>query len=212
MDTNSRTQLPPGQQLVAAGKWPIIGERLPAPVAGELKNWTLSIRGLVHQPLQLSLEQMLQRPLACHTIDIHCVTRWSKLGVTFEGIPLKQLIETAQPLPSAQFIVFRSHSPRKHSSSLALSTALSQETLIALKVDGQPLELEHGGPVREHGFPFPWARPEWTRDEMTPPNRPAPRPYLTRTVLPRMRKEPRTGAPWRGGGAQHVGRPTGAGP
>lgn len=145
MKPNPDPQLPPGQQLVAPGKWPIIGERTPATVP---EQWVLEIGGATDQRLLLTLDDLRQLPQIRQTIDIHCVTRWSKMGVEFEGVPLGDLLNLAGLQPAARFVSFNSHSVRDHSTSLALDAAVQQATLIALKVDGLPLSLEHGGPVR----------------------------------------------------------------
>lgn len=143
-----RSVLPPGQQLVAKGKWPIIGEREPAPFPTDRSEWGLAISGQIEKPVQLTLQELLNLPQTCQRIDIHCVTRWSKLGVEFEGVSLRHLLGMSRPKEMARFISFGSHSLRNHSSSLELPVALELDTLIALKVDGRFLETEHGGPIR----------------------------------------------------------------
>ena len=137
-------RLPPGQQLVARDKWPIIGERSPAQNLPD----TLTIRGLVRQPKTWSLLELAQLTQTTATMDIHCVTRWSKFDVTFQGVLLRDLLEQTGIDPSVRFVSFNSHSVRKHSSTLPLSDAIQLETLIATRVDARPLELDHGGPIR----------------------------------------------------------------
>jgi DMSO/TMAO reductase YedYZ molybdopterin-dependent catalytic subunit len=148
MNSESQSKLPPGQQLVAAGKWPIIGEREPASLSNFGNGWTLTIGGSVEEPTSFSLDDLQRTPMTHQIIDIHCVTRWSKLGVMFSGIPLKQMLKMVRPTEEAKFISFVSHSARGHSSSLLLETALQQDTLIGLNADGHPLGFDHGGPVR----------------------------------------------------------------
>lgn len=138
-------KLPPGQQLVAPGKWPRIGEREPANTE---EPWSLQISGLVENHVTYSLDELTRLAGTTITIDIHCVTRWSKLGVTFGGLYLNEILEEAKVLSNAQFISFVSRSSRKHSSSLRLADAIQLKTFIALTVDSEPLELEHGGPIR----------------------------------------------------------------
>jgi DMSO/TMAO reductase YedYZ molybdopterin-dependent catalytic subunit len=138
-------RLPPGQQLVAPGKWPIIGEKSPAQSS---QPWQLSITGLVTNPLSLSLDQLRSLPQSKLVVDIHCVTRWSKFEVEFGGVMLADLLATSIVGPAAKFVSLIARSDRKHATSLALDTAISQQTLIAIDVDGQPLPSEHGGPIR----------------------------------------------------------------
>lgn len=142
---NLQPDLPPGQQLVAPGKWPIIGEKSPA---RSDKPWSLSIFGGNANPVDLTLEQLGSLPQTKQVIDIHCVTRWSKLAVEFEGVLLSDLLAQSEASSQANFISFGSRSARQHSSSLALDVAIELRTLIALRVDGEPLSTDHGGPIR----------------------------------------------------------------
>ena len=139
------TSLPPGQQLAAPGKWPVVGERLPAVPAG---GWTVTLGGLTKSRLVFTPNDLARLPIVERAVDIHCVTRWSQPGVRFEGVLLETLLQHTHPLPEAQFISFSAHSERGHSTSLALVEALELGTLIALRANGQPLATEHGGPVR----------------------------------------------------------------
>jgi DMSO/TMAO reductase YedYZ molybdopterin-dependent catalytic subunit len=148
MNGESKPHLPPGQQLVASGKWPIIGEREPASLEAFQNGWKLTIGGCIEKPVSFSLNELRQFPVIRPTIDIHCVTRWSKLGVVFEGVLLADLLQSVRPTATAKFISFISHSPRSHSSSLSLATALEQKTLIAFAADDSPLGIDHGGPIR----------------------------------------------------------------
>jgi len=137
--------LPPGQQLVAPGKWPLVGERMPAVCDAP---WTVSIGGLAKHPIRLGLAELRSLPQVELEVDIHCVTRWSKPGVRFRGVSLAQFLQLAAPSGEANFVSFVARSDRQHSTSLSVETALSLGTLLALEVDGQPLPVEHGGPVR----------------------------------------------------------------
>lgn len=81
-------------------------------------------------------------------IDIHCVTRWSKLDVPFVGVTLKELLNHVAVDSKAKYISFVSRSPRAHSTSLPIDVALEHECLIALSAEGRPLDPGHGGPIR----------------------------------------------------------------
>lgn len=141
----SNQKLPPGQQLVASTKWPFVGEREPL---RSNKPWTLEIAGLVDQPNTFSLDQLQQLPSTEMTVDIHCVTRWSRLGVNFRGVMLETLINQASTKSDCHFVSFIARSERKHSTSLSLDESIKLKTMIAYEVDGQPLPTEHGGPIR----------------------------------------------------------------
>ncbi len=139
------SRLPPGQQLVAAGKWPVVGERAPLPPP---ETWTLDISGLVEQPRSFSLGELQSFRAGQYKCDIHCVTRWSKLDVVWTGVELRTLLDACRPQPAAKFVSFMAHSPRAHSTSLPLDDALQLGVIVVWAADGVPLALEHGGPLR----------------------------------------------------------------
>ncbi len=94
------------------------------------------------------LDELLGMPQVERQIDIHCVTRWSKLGCTFGGVPLMALIDQAQAREQSRFVSMVARSEREHSTSLPLAVVQRLEPLVALSCVGQPLAVEHGGPVR----------------------------------------------------------------
>lgn len=138
-------QLPPNQQLVAPGKWPLVGQREPLADEGP---WTVSVAGAVERECCWSLDKLRAMPQATMQVDIHCVTRWSKLGATFSGVPLAVLLEHTGINPAARFASFVARSAGGHHTSLPLADALSLGTLLALTFDVEPLATAHGGPVR----------------------------------------------------------------
>ena len=104
IDRASQQQsLPPGQQLVAPGKWPIIGERLPAQSD---RPATLSISDQADSAAQITLSELKQLKQTTTLIDIHCVTRWSKLGVRFTGVLLSDLLDHLGIGCGAPFVSF----------------------------------------------------------------------------------------------------------
>jgi len=139
------TPLPPGQALTS--KFPVVGERLPAPEALDLATWRLRVDGLVTHPLELDWEGWLALPKSDREADLHCVTGWSRLGNRLSGTPLAELLERAAPLPAAAFVRFEAASPRRHDTSLPLSVA-REDTWLVHAVDETPLTLEHGFPLR----------------------------------------------------------------
>jgi hypothetical protein len=138
-------QLPPGQQLVAAGKWPLVGERT---ARATNEPWIVHVGGLIDSPRSFSLTDLAALPRSQCTVDIHCVTRWSKPAVRFGGVLFADLLSRVQPQSAVRFVSFTARSERNHSTSLVLADALALKTLVALDCEGQPLAVEHGGPVR----------------------------------------------------------------
>ncbi|MEX0587020.1 MAG: molybdopterin-dependent oxidoreductase [Pirellulales bacterium] len=139
------SNLPPGQQLAAPDKWPIVGERAAAQTSGP---WTVEIAGEISHPVRWSLEELAALPQIEQTVDVHCVSRWSKPAMRFSGVPLAALLESAGVRPTARFVSFVARSERGHDTSLPLADAIELGTLVALTCDDRALAPEHGGPVR----------------------------------------------------------------
>lgn len=139
------TRLPPNQALASAGKWPVVGERAPR---ASSEPWAVAVDGLVDNPRSWSLAELAAMPQVDRQVDIHCVTRWSRLDARFAGVPLAQLLEACAPRPEARFVSFVARSERDHSTSLPLADLRQLDALVALAHEGQPLDQIHGGPVR----------------------------------------------------------------
>ncbi len=145
---SSATLLPPGQSLTR--KFPVVGEQQPTADALDLERWQLSIAGLVERPLELSwraYSALADRSGAEREVDLHCVTGWSRLATRLGGLPLAALLERVVPLPAAQFVRFEAYSSRAHDTSLPLELA-RRDTWLVHSVDGLPLAIEHGFPLR----------------------------------------------------------------
>jgi len=135
-EKSNLNRIPPGQQLVAQGKWPFIGQRAPS---RSDRPWQVSVTGQVEHPITLSLEQLGTQPQCSMTIDIHCVTRWSKLDANFSGVLLEHLLSLAKPKADAKYISFVSRTDNQHSSSLEIETAINLKTMIVKNDDRNPL-------------------------------------------------------------------------
>ena len=135
-------RVPPGQVVTA--KWPVLhyGD-VPAV---DTNTWTFEISGLVERPFTLSFADLLALPQTQVRCDIHCVTRWSRLGNTFEGVSVQLLLERARVKPPAAYCLVLAE--QDFTTNLPLADLDRPENLIALKHDGAPLTPEHGGPAR----------------------------------------------------------------
>jgi DMSO/TMAO reductase YedYZ molybdopterin-dependent catalytic subunit len=135
-------RLPPGQYLTE--KWPVLHAGTVPSI--DLATWTLEISGEVKRPLTLAWEQLLELPSREVTVDIHCVTRWSRFDTTFKGVHWSELAKLVAPKPSARFVV--AHAEQGFTSNVPLATIEDEEALVAYEADGEPLTAEHGWPVR----------------------------------------------------------------
>lgn len=138
-------QLPPGQ--AETHKFPVTGEKAPLSEALDPARWRLHVVGLVDNPIEWTLSDVRSLPQGQLVADIHCVTGWSRFGLTFGGTPLSDLLDIVRPTAAARFVRFIAYSPRGHDTSLPLSLA-REDTWLVHTVDGQPLDPEHGGPLR----------------------------------------------------------------
>ncbi|HEY0720949.1 MAG TPA: sulfite oxidase-like oxidoreductase [Gammaproteobacteria bacterium] len=134
--------LPPGQHRV--NRLPVLDLGIHPVVA--LADWRLTIHGLVNNSLVLSWEELRALPQVEITADIHCVTRWSCLDVHWSGVAVKQLLESVEPQPEGRFVTL--HSYDNYTTNLPLAALLDDDVLLAHSLNGEPLSVEHGGPVR----------------------------------------------------------------
>jgi len=136
-------RLPPGQ-YDAGRTWPVLTAE--ATPRLHTDDWTFTIEGLVAKRITWTWEEIHGLPWSTFNGDIHCVTTWSKLGITFSGISVDTLLEVARPLPEASFVMAWSHTG--YTTNLPLSDVTDGRAWVALEVDGEALPREHGGPAR----------------------------------------------------------------
>ena len=123
-------------------------------------NWRLVIDGLVARPMSLSLAQLRRLPARTQITRHDCVEGWSAIG-GWTGVPLGLLLKAAGPQPGARYAVFYcadnldgepakggDQAPGQYYESLDLVDAFHPQTLIAYAMNGQPLAVPHGAPLR----------------------------------------------------------------
>ncbi|HXF81346.1 MAG TPA: sulfite oxidase-like oxidoreductase [bacterium] len=135
-------RLPPGQY--ATEKWPVLHYGTVPPF--DPARWHFEVFGEVERPVRLTYPEFTALPRTTLTCDIHCVTAWSKLGVTFEGVPARAVLELAGVKPTAQFVMV--HAEQGYETNLPLAYLLAPDALLASRADGQDLTPEHGWPLR----------------------------------------------------------------
>lgn len=138
-------RLPPGQSLTE--RFPVLhyGPTVRYP---SLEKWDFKIFGLVEEDKSWTWEEFNKLPRTSVTMDIHCVTRWSKFDTTWEGVSLKTLIDEGyiKPLPQAKFVI--QHCEHGFTTNTPLDFMLHDNVLLATHYNGQPLEPDHGYPLR----------------------------------------------------------------
>lgn len=110
-------------------------------------TWQFSVQGLVERPLQMNWEQFLQLKRKVQVSDFHCVTGWSVTQVTWEGVPLSELLDKAGIKPTGQYVKFYS-GDGVYTDALSLEQAMLPDVMVAVLMDGRPIPQDLGGPVR----------------------------------------------------------------
>lgn len=142
IDPALAARIPPGQFLTQ--RWPVlhVGDVPPFDPA----TWDFRVFGLVDRELTLTWPDVEALPRTTVTADMHCVTRWSALDLTFEGVPVRHLIALAGVKPEARFAMF--HGEGGYSANVPIEVVADNQVLLALAHDGAPLTPEHGYPLR----------------------------------------------------------------
>ncbi|MGN6127377.1 MAG: molybdopterin-dependent oxidoreductase [Humibacter sp.] len=115
-------------------------------------TWKLTIDGMVGEPLTLTFAQLLALPLEEHTITLACVS--NEVGgnlvgnATWLGYPVRKLLARVKPESSADMVLSRSVDGFTAGTPLDVLTDIGTDALIAVGMNGSPLPLEHGFPVR----------------------------------------------------------------
>ena len=141
-DADVAERIPPGQYRT--DKFPVL--HYGSVPTGDLARWDFRVFGAVDSPFTLTWAEFTELPRRTVLTDIHCVTRWSKLDTTWEGVPIGAILELARLRPSAGFVV--AHCEQGYTTNLPLSVLDDDDVLLADTFDGLPLEPEHGYPLR----------------------------------------------------------------
>jgi DMSO/TMAO reductase YedYZ molybdopterin-dependent catalytic subunit len=136
------TRVPPGQYVTS--DFPILSAG-PTPRT-PLDRWSLSVEGALTVPVQWTWDELLRLPAQAFEVDIHCVTKWSKLGTRWEGVSLDTIFEHAQPGPDARFVT--AHCDGGYTTNVPLADLTGGKAFIAYRYEGEPLSRAHGGPAR----------------------------------------------------------------
>ena len=132
--------LPPGQYLVE--DFPVLSAG-PTPRI-DLEDWEFTITNETGERQRWSWDAFRALPSEAPTVDIHCVTKWSKLGTSWEGVSLDTLLEGLDT--SAGFALVSCYGG--YSTNLPLEDLTDGKAWITFRYDAQDLEPEHGGPAR----------------------------------------------------------------
>ena len=135
-------RLPPGQYHT---------ERYPILHVGDVPDisrdgFRLRVFGEVERPTTFTFADLLALGAVDETVDIHCVTKWTKLDMQWKGVRFRDVVNECGVLPSARFVL--EHAAYGYTTNVPLADCMRDDVLIAWEHDGVALEPEHGGPVR----------------------------------------------------------------
>jgi DMSO/TMAO reductase YedYZ molybdopterin-dependent catalytic subunit len=134
------SRIPPGQYLV--DDFPVLSAG-PTPRT-PLDEWSLTIQGAVDEPVSWTWEEFLALPGEPVTVDIHCVTKWSKLDTDWIGVSLDTLLEGIET--EAEYAT--AWCDGDYTTNIPLEDLTGGRAWVAHTYAGEPLHPEHGGPAR----------------------------------------------------------------
>jgi DMSO/TMAO reductase YedYZ molybdopterin-dependent catalytic subunit len=142
-DTLRENRIPPHQARTR--KWPVLDAFGPPKI--DLARWRFQVKGLVERPASFTWNEFQALPRVKVFSDFHCVTRWSRLGNLWEGVRTSELFSRAGVLPEAQYVLVSGYD-WGWTTNMPLAAFLAEDALFADTHDGEPIPLEHGGPLR----------------------------------------------------------------
>lgn len=135
-----KVDLPPGQYLTQ--DFPVLSAGATPHVS--LDAWRLEVSGSQGVARRWTWEEFRALDAEEVTVDLHCVTRWSKVATTWTGVPVETLLNEADV--EGDFVVASSYGG--YTTNLPLEDLLDGKAWVAFEYDAEPLVPEHGGPAR----------------------------------------------------------------
>lgn len=115
------------------------------------RSYHLEVKGLVHQPLNLSLEEIKSLPKQQQITKHNCIQGWTGIA-EWGGVSMAELLKRCGPLPNARFVVFWSYSNdtagKPFYEALPIEAVLHPQTILAYEMNYRPLPMPHGAPLR----------------------------------------------------------------
>jgi DMSO/TMAO reductase YedYZ molybdopterin-dependent catalytic subunit len=136
----SRPELPPGQYL--AHDFPVLSAG-PTPRV-PLDRWRFTVTTEIGAKQSWTWDEFRQLPAEDVTVDLHCVTKWSKLDTAWRGVSLDTLLADVET--SADYTLVHAHGG--YTTNVPLEDLLDGKAWVAYQYDGEDLAAEHGGPAR----------------------------------------------------------------
>jgi DMSO/TMAO reductase YedYZ molybdopterin-dependent catalytic subunit len=156
------SRVPPGQYVT--DDFPVLSAG-PTPRTS-LDEWSFALQDADERELATwSWKEVMALPSTAITVDIHCVTKWSKLDMRWKGVTIDALLEAAGIDPPAEYVM--AFCDGGYTTNLAMEDLVDGRGMVAYEYEGEPIEPEHGGPARlvvPHLY-F-WKSAKWVRGLM----------------------------------------------
>ena len=133
-------RLPPGQYAEAG--FPVLTAG-PTPRI-DTASWSFRIDGMVGHEREWTLDEFRALPFETVPCDIHCVTKWSKLGTNFGGVSMDVLLDGVEP--RGDYVMQHTH--EGYTTNVPLADLTGDRAWVVTEHEGEPLQSEHGGPAR----------------------------------------------------------------
>lgn len=157
-DATLADRLPPGQ---------FPARRLPVLHQGDVplfdpSTWSLRLTGLIRHPCEFTWEQFEALPIITIKADMHCVSRWSMLDTTWQGVSFRELLCRVQPRAAARYVLVACDGG--YEENLPIEAVDDDDIVLATHRDGEPLTPQHGFPLRLI-VPkrYAWKSAKWVR-------------------------------------------------
>jgi DMSO/TMAO reductase YedYZ molybdopterin-dependent catalytic subunit len=145
-------KLPPGQ--FETDKWPIL--HVGDVYKFDEETWNFTLFGEVKEEVTLSFREFMNLPKTVSTVDMHCVTTWSKFGTSFEGIAFRELlklIELNEDVNYVQIFGYYDGDRMGYCANLPLEELLGDNSLFVYRWkdgnhDWEDIDPKHGYPLR----------------------------------------------------------------
>ena len=135
-------RIPPGQHAVK--DFPVLSAG-PTPRT-PLASWSFTIEGLVKEPVSWGWEDFQKLPAEVFTMDISCVTKWTKLDTHWRGVSVDILLEHVELDRRGMFVT--AFCDGGYTTNIPLPDLVNGQAFVAYEYEGKPLAPEHGGPAR----------------------------------------------------------------
>jgi len=141
--TGASDRTPPGQYVTA--EFPVLSAG-PTPRT-PLATWWFTLEDAQGNELyRCTWDELLALPASELTVDLHCVTKWSKLGTRWKGVSFEALLQAAGHEPPAPYVM--AFCDGGYTTNVSVADLRGDQALVAYEYEGAPLAAEHGGPAR----------------------------------------------------------------